>query len=140
MCSSEGSDLLKQGSGQDAIPDAALNFSTECLKNSNSTIFKNYTYAECSFHGVYPSGVVHWFQGDANLTEDSSTQETRNERHYFNIWSAIKLKEGHQSKPLNCSLWAPSLSKHLTSLVSSGCLIKLQWICAVVMAMVSFVM
>lgn len=140
-CSSESSDLFKQGSGQDALPDKALDSFTDCLKNSST--FNNNTHAKCSFYGVYPSGVVHWFQGDRNLTEDAITHETRDKRDRFIISSTIELKKGKQSKPYNCSLWIPSLSRYLSTLspqVNSGCLIKLQWICVVVMVTVSFVM
>lgn len=137
-CSSESSDLFKQGSGQDALPDKALDSFTDCLKNSNTS--KNNTHAKCSFYGVYPRGVVHWFQGDKNLTEDTITKETRNKQDRFNISSAIELKKVNQSEPYNCSLWIPPLSRYLSTKVNSGCLIKLQWICVVVMVTVNFVM
>lgn len=111
---------------------------TGCLgKNETS---RNDSHVECSFEGVYPSGMVHWFQGNKNLTEDASMKQTKDKHNRFNIRSSLKLKEGNLREPYNCSLWMPSLGRYLTILQNSGCLIKLQWICVFVMVMMSFVM
>ncbi|XP_013886061.1 uncharacterized protein LOC106534095 [Austrofundulus limnaeus] len=108
-----------------------------CVGKSETS--KNDSYVKCSFEGVYPSGVVHWFWGNKNLTDVASVTETKDKQNRFNIRSTIKLREGHQREPYNCSLWSPSLGRYLVTL-NSGCLIKLQWICVVVMVVVSLVM
>lgn len=113
---------------------------TGCLGNNKTS--RNVSHAECLFEGVYPSGVVHWFQGNKNLTDVANLTETKDELNRFNIRSAIKLKEGNRSESYNCSLWMPSLGRYLSTLQNqkdSGCLIKLQWICVVVMVMMNLV-
>ncbi|XP_017283582.1 uncharacterized protein LOC108242932 [Kryptolebias marmoratus] len=140
MPADEGKYLCKFHSTEGAKDSVSQLRIQDCLENSGTS--RNTTYAECFFEGVYPSGVVHWYQGDTNLTTDVSTQETKDKRNHFNIRSSIKLKKESLSEPYNCSLWIPSLGRYLaTSEVnSSAALIKLQWVCVVVMVLVSFVM
>ncbi|XP_047427999.1 uncharacterized protein LOC124997959 [Mugil cephalus] len=105
----------------------------ECRGSSDSTT--NATTARCSFSGVYPSGVVHWLQEDANLTTAARTEEKMDQEGRYDIWSTMDAKEGNKSQPFNCSLWIPSLGKYLSSqqvrVGSSGHLVALRWICVV---------
>lgn len=82
----------------------------ECHGSSDNS--NNESHAMCSFHGVYPRGMVHWFQGDTNLTDSCSTEEEMDQRGLYNVSSTIHLKTGNLSLPYNCSLWMPLLGKY----------------------------
>lgn len=106
----------------------------DCIESSNASI--NEDQARCWFSGVYPSGKVHWSQGDVNLTLFSLTTEEEDEDGRYNISSTIQIQEGNQSQPYKCSLWIPSTRTTLSSYeqplvgkqTSSGSRIRLQWI------------
>ncbi|CAK6963301.1 uncharacterized protein LOC122967156 [Scomber scombrus] len=118
----------------------------DCFGGSDSS--RNESHAVCWFNGVYPSGTVHWFQGNANSTESASTQEVEDQHGQYNIISTINVKK---NLPYNCSLWIPGASKYLVTLViqpsavkvkaSGSTQIKLQWICMMMeIMMVKFIM
>ncbi|XP_035510238.1 uncharacterized protein LOC118322620 [Morone saxatilis] len=110
----------------------------DCFGNSNSYI-KN-TAATCQFRGVYPSGTVHWFQGDVNLTDSASTQKEEDQHGRYDVVSTIDVPKGKMSEPYRCSLWIPSIGKNLhtqelpmvKALESSGSMVRVQWICIMV--------
>lgn len=113
----------------------------DCLESSGYSISKS--HAECWFSGVYPRGIVHWSQGDVNLTDPGSAREEVDHLERYNVSSTIDAKKGNLSQPYNCSLWIPSARKYLSSqqlqvvekqiiTKSSGSLVKLQWICIMV--------
>ncbi|XP_067426970.1 neural cell adhesion molecule 1-B [Thunnus thynnus] len=124
----------------------------DCPGSSGS--FINETYAGCFFNGVYPSGTVHWFQGDVDLTESASMQEVKDKHGRYDITSTINVQKGHLTQPYNCSLWLPHAKKYFSSKQlpmvgesgrssgrSSGSVAKLQWICMITeMVMVKFMM
>lgn len=115
-----------------------------CSRSSKSSW--NGSHAECSFSGVYPRGVVHWFSGDNNITDAAITQQDMDQHGLYNILSTIRKEEDK----LNCSLWIPSLNKQLSSQEvassvnqpvmslgiqerdSSETTVKLHWICIAV--------
>ncbi len=79
---------------------------TVCHKSANGSIDES--HAKCWFSGVYPSGTVHWSQGQMNLTDSAITeQEDQNGRYY--ISSTIDVQKGNLSLPYECFLWMPSL-------------------------------
>ncbi|KAM4717010.1 uncharacterized protein FYW61_017227 [Anableps anableps] len=101
----------------------------DCLGRAESSMDKN--FAECSFDKVFPSGEVHWYQGDLNLTDASETEENQDNDGYYKVQSKVPTKKGSQSQPYNCSLWMPSVNRYLSSqlVVSSGSTGQLHWIC-----------
>ncbi|XP_051244931.1 uncharacterized protein LOC127356900 [Dicentrarchus labrax] len=113
----------------------------DCFENSKSYIQK--THATCQFRGVYPSGTVHWFQGDVNLTDSAITQEEEDQYGRYDVMSTIDVQKG-KSEPYRCSLWIPSVGKNLhaqelpmvKALESSGSMVRVQWICIMVEIMV----
>ncbi|XP_035035609.1 butyrophilin subfamily 3 member A2 [Hippoglossus stenolepis] len=100
----------------------------------------NESHAECWFTGVYPSGVVHWFQGDVNLTDSARTREEEDGQGLFKVLSDLNVDERNLSLPYKCSLWIPTDGKYLLSqkttspekIRSSGSPVTLQRICVVV--------
>ncbi|XP_042369685.1 tyrosine-protein phosphatase non-receptor type substrate 1-like, partial [Plectropomus leopardus] len=112
----------------------------DCLKDSGSNFSDS--NAKCWFTGVYPSGTVHWSQGDLNLTGFASTEETVDSLELYEIRSTVDAQKGNLSQPYNCSLWIPSAGKYLHSRQvhvtgkqtngSPGDMVKLQWICIMV--------
>ncbi|XP_061567826.1 uncharacterized protein LOC133422002 [Cololabis saira] len=104
----------------------------DCIGNSTTSM--NQTHATCSFRGNYPSGVVHWFQGDVNITDGVSTQAERDEDGFYDFQSTLDTEGRNLSQPLSCSLWMPSMGKYVVNLrsnalSSSGSIIQLQWVC-----------
>ncbi|KAI3360018.1 hypothetical protein L3Q82_014353 [Scortum barcoo] len=112
--------------------------SADCLENLTSSA--NDSHATCWFSGVYPSGSVHWFQGDVNLTDSTSPQTEMDQQGRFNVLSTVAVQKGNPREPYNCSLWIPSDGKYLSSELvyrvrtqnSSGSIVKLQWISVMV--------
>lgn len=101
---------------------------TECSGHPDSSV--NQSHARCSFSGFYPSGSVHWFKGDANLTGSTTTEEEEDQRGLYNIWSVMDLQE--VKLPLNCSLWIPALGKYASEqplTVSAAGSVQLWWFC-----------
>lgn len=123
---------------------------TDCLGPSGSSITKS--HAKCWFSGVYPTGTVHWLQGDVNLTESASTREEQDQRGQYNVSSTIDVAEGNPRQPYECSLWIPSAGKYLSSQQlnlpeaqktpdDAGSMVEPQWICMMVeIMMVKFIM
>ncbi|CAN9505753.1 unnamed protein product [Ophioblennius macclurei] len=109
----------------------------EC--RGNLTRFMNQSHGECSFKGVYPSGVVHWSQGDVNLTDSCSTSQELDQHGRFDILSVIDVSKGNLSQPYTCSLWVPALNRYQSwmqlllseELNSSGIDVGGMWICIV---------
>ncbi|XP_029946506.1 selection and upkeep of intraepithelial T-cells protein 2-like [Salarias fasciatus] len=107
----------------------------EC--RGNLTHFMNGSLAECSFRGVYPGGVVHWFQGEANLTDSCSTKQEVDQQGLYNVMSMIEVERGNSTQPYNCSLWTPSLRRYhswmqlplVKDMGSSGSAAGLKWAC-----------
>ncbi|XP_035988093.1 uncharacterized protein LOC118560775 [Fundulus heteroclitus] len=102
----------------------------DCVGSSDDSMDNN--TARCSFDRVFPAGVVHWYQGDANLTKTSKTENIPAAEDFFKVVSEIPAKEASQS--LNCSLWMPSTNIYVASrlVTSSGSISHLQWICMMV--------
>lgn len=101
---------------------------TECSGRPSSSV--NQSHARCSFSGFYPSGSVHWFKGDANLTDSTTTEEEEAQRGLYNIWSVMQLQE--VKLPLNCSLWVPALGKYVSEQPlsdSAAASVQLWWFC-----------
>ncbi|XP_008293162.1 uncharacterized protein LOC103367041 [Stegastes partitus] len=93
----------------------------------------NQSHAWCSFSGFYPGGSVHWFQEDANLTDSATTEEDKDQHGFYNIQSEIDVQKVNLSRPLNCSLWIPSLGKYASEpqlVHSAGGSVRLQRFCA----------
>lgn len=76
----------------------------------------NKTHASCCFSGVYPTGVVHWSKGDANLTELSIGQQDLVPDGRYNICSRVEVKRENMDKPVQCSLWIPSRQMYLVNI------------------------
>lgn len=118
---------------------------TDCVGSSGS--FINESHAGCWFNGVYPNGIVHWFQGDADLTKSASTQEDEDQHRQYNIISTINVQKGNLDQLYNCSLWIPDARKYLSSELivgktvrSSGSIVKLHICMMVEIMMVRFMM
>ncbi|XP_069005832.1 butyrophilin-like protein 2 [Embiotoca jacksoni] len=109
----EGQYLCKARSNKGTKSNTTVLTVGECRGRSGSSL--NDLYAKCWFDGVYPRGVVHWFQEETNLTDSASTQEKEDQHGLYNVLSTINVKKGHSSQPYHCSLWIPSLNKHLFS-------------------------
>ncbi|KAG7505418.1 selection and upkeep of intraepithelial T-cells 2-like [Solea senegalensis] len=110
-----------------------------CLeKNAINSI--NESHVGCWFTGVYPSSTIHWFCGDVNLTDSTSTKEEEDQHGRFSVSSNINVQKGNASLSYKCSLWMPSKGKYVSSrllniprkIQSSGSTVRLQWICGVV--------
>lgn len=120
-----------------------LDLSTDCLNTSKHSI--NNSYAECCFFGVYPSGLIHWFQGNDNWTDSASTQIDKDQRGLVNVCSTLDVKKSKErSQPYNCSLWIPSAGKYLSHQiiihpqpVSSGSISRVQVILIMVVIMMA---
>ncbi|KAM4534822.1 uncharacterized protein V3H82_024714 [Fundulus diaphanus] len=102
----------------------------DCVGSSNDSMDNN--TARCSFDRVFPKGVVHWYQGNANLTHTSKTENIPAGEEFFKVVSEIPTKGASQS--YNCSLWMPSTNIYVASrlVTSSGSIRQLQWICMTV--------
>ncbi|KAF7221248.1 uncharacterized protein [Nothobranchius furzeri] len=138
MPTNEGNYLCKLYSTSGSWNGGSQLRAEECLESTEAS--SNENYAECSFDGVYPSGEVHWFQGDTNVTEEAYTHKEKDESERFNIRSVMNLKNNGLGEPYNCSLWIPSLGRYIaTEEVSSGGSVRLQWIWLVVSLMMSFI-
>ncbi|XP_035471964.2 uncharacterized protein LOC118289241 [Scophthalmus maximus] len=113
MPGNEGKYLCKLRSGQ-GVNDASTFVTVhDCLQRSGSSV--NGSHPECWFEGVYPSGTVHWFQGDVNLTDSASTREERDPRGRYRVLSGLSVEGGNTSLAYVCSLWIPSEGKYLSS-------------------------
>lgn len=82
----------------------------ECRGNVSHS--RNASHAECSFRDVYPSGVVHWFQGESNLTDSCTTEQRMDQHGLYDISSVIHLKKENLKQLYNCSLWIPSVGRY----------------------------
>ncbi|XP_030262616.1 uncharacterized protein LOC115575016 isoform X2 [Sparus aurata] len=110
----------------------------ECFGSVITSI--NWTHAESRFNGVYPSGIIHWFQGGVNLTDSTSTDEVKGHDGRYDVWSTLDVQKGDLNQPYTCKLWIPSEGRYFQSLdlyskkpqESSGNIVKLQWICIMV--------
>lgn len=130
----QGSYLCKLRSKVGVKSATTLVTVVDCSGSSNS--FINESHAKCWFSGVYPSGVIHWFQGDVNLTNSASTEEEEDQHGRYKVWSTIDVQKGNSSQPYNCSLWIPSVGKYTSSRQlanvkgqkSSGSVVRLQGI------------
>ena len=83
----------------------------DCIKTVNTSLIKS--HASCCFSGVYPTGVVHWSRGEANLTELSRRQEEALPDGRYNICSRVEDKRENISQSFQCSLWLPSHQMYL---------------------------
>lgn len=100
-----------------------------CNGSSDSSIDES--QAKCSFNGVYPRGIVHWFHGVVNLTDSVSTEEEDEDGRY-NVSSTLAIQKGNLKGDLYCSLWVPTDGKYLSRILvraGSAGSIRLQWIC-----------
>ncbi|TKS91764.1 GTP-binding protein [Collichthys lucidus] len=70
----------------------------ECLGSSNSST--NQSDVTCWFDGVYPVGIIHWFQGDVNLTASTTTRKEQDQYGRYNVSSTIGLKAQFADKEL----------------------------------------
>ncbi|XP_023147352.1 uncharacterized protein LOC111582743 [Amphiprion ocellaris] len=123
-----GNYSCKMRSNMEAMSRTTSVTVTECSGRPASSV--NRSHAQCSFSGVYPSGSVHWFKGDANLTDSTTTEEEEDQCGAYNIWSVMDLQE--VKLPLNCSLWIPALGKYVSEQPlrdSAASLIQLWWFC-----------
>ncbi|KAE8283021.1 hypothetical protein D5F01_LYC18416 [Larimichthys crocea] len=59
----------------------------ECLGSSNSST--NQSDVTCWFDGVYPIGIIHWFRGDVNLTDSTTTRKEQDQYGRYNVSSTI---------------------------------------------------
>ncbi|XP_069381446.1 uncharacterized protein [Paralichthys olivaceus] len=144
MPANEGKYLCKLRSNL-GVDDASTSVTVRgCINRIG--FFINQTHAECWFTGVYPSGVVHWFQGDINLTDFARTWAEVDQQGLFKVMSDLNVDKGSMSLPYNCSLWIPSDGKYLKSqqlpsvreAKSSGSSVTLQWICVMVWLLTAF--
>lgn len=138
MPGDKGKYLCKLRSTQGTNSSATLVTVQDCLESYNSSI--NKSQAKCSFSGVYPRGIIHWSQGDVNLTGLGSTQEEEDQEGRYSVSSTIYVQGGNHNQSYKCQLWIPSHGKylfshelHLTdrlidSVMSSGGMVRLQWI------------
>ncbi|MEQ2222482.1 hypothetical protein ILYODFUR_026832, partial [Ilyodon furcidens] len=102
----------------------------DCLGSTHKSL-DNGT-ASCTFDSVYPSGVVHWYQGDSNITNASKTHEKQDKDGFYRVKSEVPVKIENHSQTYNCSLWMPSTNRYIFSqLVSLGSKGQLQWICII---------
>ncbi|XP_053298806.1 uncharacterized protein LOC128458150 [Pleuronectes platessa] len=134
----EGKYLCKLHSNVGTAVASTLVTVRGCLERSGFST--NESRAECWFAGVYPSGVVHWFQGGVNLTDSARTWEEEGGRGRFKVVSDLHVEKGNTSLPYKCSLWIPTDGRYLQShqitltrkTKSSGNSVALQGICVVV--------
>ncbi|XP_038156652.1 uncharacterized protein LOC119793522 [Cyprinodon tularosa] len=109
----EGVYLCKIRTTQGAYSDQSHIKVKECHGNSTLSIDNN--TATCSFDQFYPSGVVHWYQGDSNLTEGSKMETKQEDNGFYKIQSELSMEKGNYSQPYNCSLWIPSMNTYVSS-------------------------
>ncbi|XP_041853299.1 uncharacterized protein LOC121647706 [Melanotaenia boesemani] len=145
---SEGKYLCKVATNVGVLYNHTYVKVQDCSGSSDS--FRNASHAVCSFSGIHPSGVVHWFWEDNNITNATITQQDRGQHGLYNILSTIREEEDKLNYPYKCLLWIPSLNKYLSSQEvtssvsqkvkssesqegnSSETAVKLHWICIVV--------
>ncbi|KAM8723542.1 uncharacterized protein AB9X84_003492 [Acanthopagrus schlegelii] len=110
-----------------------------CIGSWHTSI--NGPHAECRFSGVYPSGIIHWFRGDVNVTNSTSTDEVKDHNGRYDVWSTLDVQKGDPSQLYMCKLWMPSEGKYSQEQhikkpqESSGNMVKLQWISIMVEVM-----
>lgn len=108
---------------------------TDCLEGSGFSTFKSHVM--CWFTGFYPNSTVHWFQGEVNLTDSASTQDEQDPHGRYNVSSVLHVEKVNSSLLYNCSLWTPSGREYLRSHnftvpISTGSMVRLQWVCVTV--------
>nr|XP_046272406.1 uncharacterized protein LOC124073898 [Scatophagus argus] len=130
----QGSYVCKLHSKQTVKYAATVVTVQNCSGSFSASI--NASRAECWFSGLYPSGHIHWFQEDVNLTDFASTGEEEDQYGRYNVSSTINIEKRNLSQPFKCSLWIPSLRSYVHTLVppiakpleTSGSVVKQQWI------------
>ncbi|XP_051573653.1 uncharacterized protein LOC127452307 [Myxocyprinus asiaticus] len=67
---------------------------------------------QCSFNGIYPDGIINWFQNDKNLTSYSNiTRHQTNSDGTFSITSILNIQD--KQERYNCSLWSLKNGQYL---------------------------
>lgn len=86
----------------------------DCFEPSDFTM--NDTHTTCCFSGIYPNGIIHWFQEDVYLTDFAGPQEETEDQHgRYDACSTLDIHKGNVSQLYTCSLWSPESEKYLFS-------------------------
>ncbi|XP_051995941.1 uncharacterized protein LOC127653328 [Xyrauchen texanus] len=101
---------LKTNSGHDSKKIDVL-IEGECIGEFSHQMVKS-NQIQCAFNGIYPDGIINWFQNDKNLTSYSYiTRHQNNSDGTFSITSILNVQD--EQERYNCSLWSLKNGQYL---------------------------